>query len=95
MGKVKGAQHTTWGHHDTMIVNLRSWVNRELNSLRSDLDREAPSLADNPEVMKTLSSAEDLNTRLFDLIRSVVDLAEKKSKTKPAAVSQEEELGVD
>jgi hypothetical protein len=95
MGKVKGAQHTTWGHHDTMIVNLRDWVSRELNTLRLDLAREAPNLADNPDVMRTLSSADDMNARLFDLIRSVVDLAEKKSKAKPVPAEKEEELDVD
>ena len=83
MGKVKGAQHTTWGHHDTMIVNLRDWVRREINVLRTDLTKEAPSLSDNPDVMRTLQSAEDLNVQVFDLIRSVVDLAEKSSKAKP------------
>lgn len=81
-------QHTTWGHHDTMIVNLRDWVNRELTILRLDLSREVPNLADDPNMEKLLKAADDLNVQLFDLIRSVVDRAEieaaKAKKTPPA-----------
>jgi hypothetical protein len=93
MGKVKGAQHTTWSHHETMIVNLRDWVRREINTLHLDLSKEVPHLSDDPNVKKILGSAEDMNTQLFDLIRSVVDLAETESKKrkKTEAVVEEKE----
>ena len=74
------AQHTTWGHHDTMIVNLRDWVSRELHILRSDLSREVSHLADDPNMLKLLKSADDMNVQLFDLIRSVIDRAEIESR---------------
>lgn len=80
MGKVKGAKHDTWSHHDTMIVNLRDWVTREVNILRSDIAKEVPHMEDDPNVLKLLKSADDLNVQLFDLIRSVVDRAEKEAK---------------
>ena len=82
MSKVKGARHNTWSHHETMILNLRDWVNREINVLRSDLAKESPSLAENDDVMKTLKSAEGLSVQVFDMIRSVVDLAEKTTKSR-------------
>ena len=91
MGKVKGAKHDVWSHHDTMIVNLRDWVRREINVLRSDLTQQVPALADNSDVMKALQSAEDLNSQVFDLIRSVVDLAEKKAKSSPSKAEKEDE----
>ena len=96
MGKVKGAQHTTWSHHETMIVNLRDWVRREISVLHSDLNKDVPHMADDPSVKKLLSSAEDMNTQLFDLIRSVVDRAEieakKKKPAKAEAKDDDEEL---
>jgi len=98
MGKMKlkaKANHTVWGHHDTMIVNLRDWVKREIDILRSDLHKEAPHMADDPNVLKILKSAEDLNGQLFDLIRSVVDRGEteakKLKKNQPAPTAVEEE----
>lgn len=85
-------QHTTWGHHDTMIVNLRDWVNRELNILRSDMLREVPCLAEDPNMLKLLKAADDLNLQLFDLIRSVVDRAEVEAvKLKKSTPVQAEE----
>lgn len=74
------APTTTWGHHDNMIVNLRDWVKREVDILRSDLHKEVPHLAEDPTVSKLLKSAEDMNRQLFDLIRSVVDRAEVEAK---------------
>jgi len=80
MSKVKGATHTRWSHHDTMVVNLKDWVKREIETLRNDISAEAPKLS--PSTSKLLKSAEDMNTQLFDLIRSVVDVAEAEAKKK-------------
>ena len=83
MSKVKGAKSTVWSHHETMVVNLRDWVNRELNKLRTDITNDVPDLIEDPNVSKTLKAAEDMNVQLFDLVRSVLDHAEKKAKSKP------------
>ena len=83
MSKEKGAKSTVWSHHETMVVNLRDWVNRELNTLRTDILKEVPVMSDDPHVSKTLKAAEDMNIQLFDLVRSVLDLAEKRAKSKP------------
>lgn len=83
MGKMKSkpkAAHTAWFHHDTMVVNLRDWVKREIEILRSDLHKEVPHMADDPNVLKILKTADDLNVQLFDLIRSVVDRGEAEAK---------------
>ena len=66
-----------WSHHDTMIVNLRDWVTRELDILRNDIASHAPKLCDSTS--KILKSAEDLNTQMFDLVRRVADMAEKEA----------------
>ena len=66
-----------WSHHDTMIVNLRDWVTRELDILRNDIASHAPKLRDSTS--KILKSAEDLNTQMFDLVRTVADMAEKEA----------------
>jgi hypothetical protein len=71
---------TTWGHHETMIVNLRDWVSREINLLRDDVSKKVPTLEDDPHIESILNSAHDMNIRLFDLIRSVVDRAEAEEK---------------
>ena len=94
MSKVKGAVHSTWSHHETMIVNLKDWVKRDLETLRTNLSKEVPTLAEDPHVRKTLLRAEDLATQLFDAIRSVVDLAEaeaKKSKKQPVVQKDDDE----
>jgi|APGre2960657373_1045057.scaffolds.fasta_scaffold49725_3 hypothetical protein len=92
--KKKRSVHSAWGHHDTMIVNLRDWVAREINVLRSDLGKEVPHLEDDPSILKLLKSADDMNGQLFDLIRGVVDRAEveaaKLKKTQPASVEETE-----
>lgn len=85
------AATTTWGHHDNMIVNLRDWVKREVDILRSDLDKETPHLAEDPHVSKLLKSAEDMNRQLFDLIRSIVDRAETEAKKLKKAQPVEED----
>jgi hypothetical protein len=80
MSKNSKAKPDTWSHHDTMISNLRDWVNREINLLRTDISNNAPSL--NSSASKILKNAEDLNVQVFDLIRSVAEMAEKESKKK-------------
>jgi hypothetical protein len=74
------SKHTKWSHHDTMIVNLRDWVNKEIHLMRCDVSQDAPQLE--ASVSKLLKSAEDLNIQMFDLIRQAADMAEKESKKK-------------
>jgi len=99
MAKTKGARHNTWSHHETMIINLRDWVNRECTNLRLDLTKEVPHMADDPNVANLIKSAEELNVRLFDLLRSVIDRAEteaRKTMAKmPITVSEVEEESLD
>lgn len=80
MSKNAKVKSDTWSHHDTMISNLRDWVNREINLLRTDISNSAPSLSSSTS--KILKNAEDLNIQMFDLIRSVAEMAEKESKKK-------------
>ena len=80
MSKNTKSKSDTWSHHDTMISNLRDWVNREINLLRTDISNSAPSLSSSTS--KILKNAEDLNIQMFDLIRSVAEMAEKESKKK-------------
>jgi len=80
MSKNTKSKSDTWSHHDTMISNLRDWVNREINLLRTDISSAAPSLSSSTS--KILKNAEDLNVQMFDLIRSVAEMAEKESKKK-------------
>ena len=80
MSKNAKSKSDTWSHHDTMISNLRAWVNREINLLRTDISNSAPSLSSSTS--KILKNAEDLNIQMFDLIRSVAEMAEKESKKK-------------
>lgn len=80
MSKNAKSKSDTWSHHDTMISNLRDWVTREINLLRTDISNSAPSLSSSTS--KILKNAEDLNIQMFDLIRSVAEMAEKESKKK-------------
>ena len=79
----KKVKSDIWGHHDTMIVNLRDWVNREVSLLRTDISKSAPKI--NAATSKILKNAEDLHVQAFDLIRTVADMAEKESKKKSVA----------
>jgi len=80
MSKNAKVKSDTWSHHDTMISNLRDWVTREINLLRTDISNSAPNLSSSTS--KILKNAEDLNIQMFDLIRSVAEMAEKESKKK-------------
>ena len=87
MSKVKGAQHTTWSHHETMVINLQDWVRREIANLQLSLTKEAPSISDDPSVQKILRSAEDMNVQLFDLMRSIINSGEREAKKSKKAQS--------
>jgi len=66
-------------------------VSREIHNLRNDIAKEIPEL--NSSTSKMLKSAEDMNIQLFDLVRSIVDLAEtqanKKKKSQTTTKSAE------
>lgn len=89
MSKEKGAVHNTWSHHETMIINLRDWVRRDIETLRTNLAKEVPTLAEDPSILKVLKTAEDMNAQLWDLIRSVVDRAEAEAKKQKKAAKVE------
>lgn len=78
--KVKGATHNTWSHHETMIVNLRDWVNREIAGLHADITKEIPHLDGEPHVQKLFSHIEDLKKSLFESISDLRDLLEREAK---------------
>lgn len=78
MEKVKA---DVWVHHDTMISDLKGWIDREVNLLRTDISKSASGI--NAATSKILKNAEDLYTQAFDLIQSVSDMAEKESKKNP------------
>ncbi len=81
--------HNTWGHHETMSINLRDWVRRELDALRIDLSRELPLLNKSTIMLKLLKSIEDTNAVLFNTISEVIEHAEvaaAKIKKNPIAV---------
>jgi len=80
MSKSKRVLHTTWSHHESMLINLKDWVSREISYLRNDINKETPEL--NASTSKMLKSAEDMSTQLFDIVNSVVHLAEKSAKSK-------------
>lgn len=80
MSKKDKSTHTTWSHHETMLINLKDWVSREIYLLRNDINKETPEL--NASSSKLLKSAEDMSTQLFDTISSIITLAEKTAKTK-------------
>ena len=79
MGKAK-VQPTTWSHHETMIINLRDWVNREVVSLRNDIAKHVPHLDDDPNFQGLLKRVEEQNLALFDLLRSILDRSEVEAK---------------
>jgi hypothetical protein len=67
---------TVWDHHDTMIVNLRMWVEKEINNLNQDIQTHAPSLVGKPKLEAALSKAQELNIQLWDQIRIVQEIAD-------------------
>jgi len=73
--KKKRAQ-TIWDHHDTMIVNLRMWVEREIDNLDNDIRTHAPGLVGKPSLAAALKKAQQLNVSLWDQIRSAQEMAD-------------------
>ena len=67
---------TVWDHHDTMIVNLRMWVEREIDNLNSDIRSHAPGLVGKPKLEAALAKAHELNIQLWDQIRIAQELAD-------------------
>jgi len=67
---------TIWDHHDTMIVNLRMWVEREIDNLNNDIRAHAPGLAGKPKLAAALEKAHQLNVELWDQIRAVQEMAD-------------------
>lgn len=74
--KQKG-QLSVWDHHDTMIVNLRMWVEREINNLQHDIHEHVPAIESRPALKEALTKAQDLNLQLWDQIRIIQEMADK------------------
>ena len=74
--KAKKGKVTVWDHHDTMIVNLRMWVEREIDNLNNDIRSHAPGLVGKPKLEAALSKAHHLNVELWDQIRLAQEMAD-------------------
>ena len=77
----KKRSHTVWDHHDTMIVNLRMWVERAIENLDRDIQKHAPSLVGKPKLASALSKAQELNVQLWDQIRVAQEIADAHKET--------------
>ena len=61
MSKNTKSKSDTWSHHDTMISNLRDWVNREINLFLSNPDVKNQLEADSIAVpINTVSEFQEL-----------------------------------
>ena len=67
---------SVWDHHDTMIVNLRGRVDREIDNLSNDIRIHTPSLVGKPKLEAALGKAHNLNTQLWDQIRIAQEIAD-------------------
>lgn len=67
---------TVWDHHDTMIVNLRMWVDKELENLRNDIAEHTPAIMGRPSLEAAFVKAKDLNLQLWDQIRIIQETAD-------------------
>ena len=65
-----------WDHHDTMIVNLRNWVDREIDNLSNDISIHTPSLVGKPKLEAALIKAQNLNSKLCDQILISQEIAD-------------------
>lgn len=70
---------TTWAHRETVQLNLRDWVVREIGMLRYDISKEVPDHINDPSVLETLASIESTNNNLFNTIRSLTERMEKEA----------------
>lgn len=68
---------TVWDHHDTMIVNVKMWVQSTIDNLGRDLDKYAPELTGKPKLTSALNKAAALNDQLWQQIRIVHEIAEQ------------------
>ena len=59
-----------------MIVNLRNWVDREIDNLSNDISIHTPSLVGKPKLEAALSKAQNLNSQLWDQIRIAQEIAD-------------------
>ena len=75
-GGKKKYTNTVWDHHDTMIVNLRMWVEKAIENLDRDIKTHAPGLVGKPKLASALSKAQELNVQLWDQIRVAQELAD-------------------
>ncbi|NBZ95422.1 MAG: hypothetical protein EBR40_03160 [Proteobacteria bacterium] len=75
-GKKKKYSLTVWDHHDTMIVNLRMWVEKAIENLNADIKKHTPGLVGKPKLEAALSKAQELNVQLWDQIRVAQELAD-------------------
>lgn len=73
--KKKNHNITVWDHHDTMIVNLRMWVEKTIENLNNDIKTHAPELAGKSKLKVALNKAQELNIQLWDHIRTAQELA--------------------
>lgn len=67
---------SVWDHHDTMIVNLRMWVEREIDNLNNDIRTHTPGLVGKPKLEAVLTKAQELNAQLWDQIRIAQEMAD-------------------
>ena len=74
--KKKKGEVTVWDHHDTMIVNLRMWVEREIDNLNNDIRTHTPGLVAKPKLAAVLEKAQELNIQLWDQIRIAQEMAD-------------------
>jgi hypothetical protein len=72
---------TVWDHHDTMIVNLRMWVEREIENLNNDIRTHTPSLVGKTKLESALVKAQELNIQLWDQIRIAQEMADSHKET--------------
>lgn len=67
---------TVWDHHDTMIVNLRMWVDRSIENIHKDIEKHAPKLVGKLKMEAAMTKAKQLNVAMWDQIRLVQEMAD-------------------
>jgi hypothetical protein len=67
---------TVWDHHDTMIVNLRMWVDRSIENIHKDVEKHAPGLVGKLKLEAAMTKAKQLNVAMWDQIRLVQEMAD-------------------
>jgi len=77
--KISKGNHTAWSHHETMIMNLRDWVGREINMLHVNTQKELPHLEDEPHIRKMFSVIEDHKKNLFESLNDLREVLEREA----------------